>query len=75
MARHLWKIFKSFLTGDAEDIQNRLNLILSRMISVLDNRVRKAQKENFYHGLLLGLLRSETEWLILSNVESGVSQS
>ena len=52
-------------------IQNRLNLILSRMISVLDNRVRKAQKENFYHGLLLGLLRSETEWLILSNVESG----
>ena len=61
----------SFLTGDAEDIQNRLNLILSRMISVLDNRVRKAQKENFYHGLLLGLLRSETEWLILSNVESG----
>ena len=71
MARHLWKIFKSFLTGDAEDIQNRLNLILSRMISVLDKRVRKAQKENFYHGLLLGLLRSETEWLILSNVESG----
>lgn len=71
MARHLWKIFKSFLTGDAEDIQNRLNLILSRMISVLDNRVRKEQKENFYHGLLLGLLRSETEWLILSNVESG----
>lgn len=37
----------------------------------MDNRVRKAQKENFYHGLLLGLLRSETEWLILSNVESG----
>ena len=33
--------------------------------------MRKAQKENFYHGLLLGLLRSETEWLILSNVESG----
>ena len=61
----------SFLAGDAEAIQNRLNLILSRMISVLDNRVRKAQKENFYHGLLLGLLRSETEWLILSNVESG----
>ena len=61
----------SFLTGDVEAIQERLNLILSRMISVLDNRVRREQKENFYHGLLLGLLRSETEWLILSNVESG----
>ena len=28
-------------------------------------------KENFYHGLLLGLLRSESEWLIRSNRESG----
>lgn len=29
------------------------------------------KKENFYHGLLLGLLRSEVNWLILSNAESG----
>ena len=41
------------------------------MISVLDTKARDAQKENFYHGLLLGLLRSEPMWLILSNAESG----
>ena len=41
------------------------------MISVLDTKARTGSKESFYHGLLLGLLRSETEWLILSNAESG----
>ena len=41
------------------------------MISILDTKARDEQKENFYHGLLLGLLRSERDWLIRSNVESG----
>lgn len=40
-------------------------------ISILDNKARDEQKKNFYHGLLLGLLRSERDWLIRSNVESG----
>ena len=30
-----------------------------------------SRRKNFYHGLLLGLLRSEPDWLILSNAESG----
>lgn len=29
-------------------------------------------KENFYHGMLLGLLRAEGSWCIRSNAESGV---
>ena len=41
------------------------------MISILDTKARDDQKENFYHGLLLGLLRSDPSWLILSNAESG----
>lgn len=41
------------------------------MISVLDAKAPDDKKENFYHGLLLGLLRSEVNWLILSNAESG----
>lgn len=61
----------AFLEGKTEEIQKRLNIILSRMISVLDTKAQDAQKENFYHGLLLGLLRSEADWLIMSNVESG----
>ena len=65
------ELCRGFLTGDSEAVQQRLNVILSRMISVLDTKARTGSKEGFYHGLLLGLLRSETEWLILSNAESG----
>ena len=32
-------------------------------------------KENFYHGLLLGLLRSQGNWLIKSNAETGEGYS
>ena len=62
---------RAFLTGEPERIEKRLNIILNRMISVLDAKAPDDKKENFYHGLLLGLLRSEMNWLILSNAESG----
>lgn len=62
---------QAFLDGDAEKIGNQLNMIMSRMISILDTKARDEQKENFYHGLLLGLLRSEPSWLVMSNIESG----
>lgn len=62
---------QAFLDGNAEEIQKRLTVILGRMISVMDTKARDDQKENFYHGLLLGLLRSASKWLILSNAESG----
>ena len=62
---------QAFLDGNAEEIQKRLTVILGKMISILDTKAKDDQKENFYHGLLLGLLRSEPSWLILSNVESG----
>lgn len=62
---------RALASGAAAEVEKKLNLIMGRMISVLDTKARAAQKENFYHGLLLGLLRSEPEWLILSNAESG----
>ena len=63
---------KAILNADAEGLQKQLNVIMSRMISVLDTKAREEQKENFYHGLLLGLLRgSNPDWLIKSNRESG----
>lgn len=61
----------SFLNGNVEVIQKYLTYTLSNMISILDTKARDNQKENFYHGLLLGLLRSEPNWLIYSNAESG----
>ena len=63
---------KAILEADAEGLQKQLNVIMSRMISVLDTKAREEQKENFSHGLLLGLLRGSTqEWLIKSKRESG----
>ena len=62
---------QAFLDGDTDEIRNRLTLILSKMISILDTKAQDEQKENFYHHLLLGLLRSQPNWLILSNAESG----
>lgn len=63
---------KAILEADAEGLQKQLNVIMSRMISVLDTKAREEQKENFYHGLLLGFLRgSNPDWLIKSNRESG----
>ena len=62
---------RALLEGDAEKASNELNTIMSGMISVLDTKARDAQKENFYHGLLLGLLRSIADWKILSNAEAG----
>lgn len=63
---------KAILEADAEGLQKQLNVIMSRKISVLDTKAREEQKENFYHGLLLGLLRgSNPDWLIKSNRESG----
>lgn len=62
---------RALAEGNAELVETQLNLLMSQMISILDTKAPNAQKENFYHGLLLGLLRSEADWLILSNTESG----
>ena len=44
-------------------------------ISVRETAVRKNQKENFYHGMLLGLLRSQGNWVVKSNAETGEGYS
>ena len=63
---------KAILEKDEQQIQRQLNIVMGRMISVLDTKAPDNMKENFYHGLLLGLLRgSNPDWLIRSNRESG----
>lgn len=44
-------------------------------ISVRDTAVRKNMKENFYHGMLLGLLQNQDSWLVKSNAETGEGYS
>ena len=61
----------AFLRGDAKTIEEHLGAYLRKTISIRDTGVRKNQKENFYHGILLGLLRHREDWILSSNVESG----
>lgn len=67
----LQELLQAFENGDVGIIENRLNRILSNTISIFDTKARNEEKEIFYHGILLGLLRCETNWLIQSNIESG----
>ena len=63
---------KAILDKDEKQIARQLNIVMGRMISILDTKAPDDMKENFYHGLLLGLLRgSNPDWLIKSNRESG----
>lgn len=63
---------KAILDKDEEILARQLNIVMGRMISILDTKAPEDMKENFYHGLLLGLLRgSNPDWLIKSNRESG----
>ena len=61
----------AFPKGDAETIEALFNAYLARTISIRDTSVRKKKKENFYHGILLGLLGYREDWYIRSNAESG----
>ena len=65
----------AFPAGDTDTIQDMLNDYLWDSISVRDTAVRRNMKENFYHGMLLGLLRSQDSWLVKSNAETGEDYS
>lgn len=61
----------AFPAGDISTIQDMLHDYLWDSISVRDTAVRTSMKENFYHGMILGLLRGQGNWLIQSNAETG----
>ena len=61
----------AFPAQDAEKIEELLSDYLWNTISIRDTAVTNSRKENFYHGLLLGLLGYKENWLVKSNRESG----
>ncbi len=62
---------RAFIEGRADLVEKILREYLWDTISIRDYGVRNTQKENFYHGLLLGLLHYRENWLVRSNEESG----
>lgn len=61
----------SLQKGNAADVERLFTEYLSRTISIRDTFVRKKYKENFYHGILLGILGYKKGWYVKSNEESG----
>lgn len=57
--------------GDAEGVEKYFTEYLKRTISIRDTYIRKERKENFYHGILLGILGFKERWGVSSNRESG----
>lgn len=66
---------KAFEQGDTQAIESGFNSYLRKTISLRDNSVRKDSKENFYHGILLGLFAGMEGWAVRSNAESGEGYS
>ncbi len=68
-----WKKFCSAVKeGDGAAFQSLFNSFMDDSISIRDTFIRKEMKENFYHGMLLGLLKAERSWIVKSNAESGI---
>lgn len=65
------EFLQSLEVGDAETAEKALNHILGNTISILDTKARNEEKEIFYHGILLGLLRGQSSWMVRSNAEAG----
>lgn len=57
--------------GHTDEVERLFSEYMKKTISVRDTFARKELKENFYHGLLLGILGFKAGWSVMSNRESG----
>ncbi|MCD7957047.1 MAG: PD-(D/E)XK nuclease domain-containing protein, partial [Lachnospiraceae bacterium] len=57
--------------GDTADVERAFTKGMRKTISIRDTAVRKEFKENFYHGLILGIMFFKSDWGVTSNRESG----
>ncbi len=62
---------QALMEGKEKEVERLLTAYMGKTISIRDTFVRKSIKENFYHGILLGILSLKTGWEVSSNRESG----
>ncbi len=67
----LGRFCDALLDGEAENVEEIFGSYLKKTISIRDTFVKHTMKENFYHGILLGILGMKEEWGVFSNRESG----
>ena len=65
----------ALMEGKANEVETLFTAYMGKTISIRDTFVRKSIKENFYHGILLGILSFKTGWEVASNRESGTGLS
>lgn len=65
------KFCDALYEGRPEEVEQLFRKYMARTISVRDTFVKKPLKENFYHGILLGILSFKGGWMVRSNRESG----
>ena len=56
---------------DADGVEKLFTEYLKKTISIRDTSIRKVMKENFYHGVLIGILGVKSRWGVSSNREMG----
>ena len=86
MTDHILNLFKEQVAADGELLNNFCDALengqqemvealfseyLKKTISIRDTFVQKPTKENFYHGILLGILGFKAGWSVSSNRETG----
>ncbi|MCD7867570.1 MAG: ATP-binding protein [Clostridiales bacterium] len=57
--------------GDTAEVERIFTKSMGKTVSIRDTAVRREFKENFYHGLILGIILFKNDWGIASNRESG----
>ena len=65
------KFCQALVAGNSKEVETLLSAYMEKTISIRDTFVRKSIKENFYHGILLGILSYKGSWNVSSNRESG----
>lgn len=71
----LGRFCKALKNGEEKKVEDIFESYLKKTISIRDTFVRKEMKENFYHGILLGILGIKEEWGVFSNQETGEGYS
>ena len=74
-AEKLASFCRAFAENNTQAIEEGFTSYLKKTISLRDTNVRKGMKENFYHGILLGLFMGFGKWPVVSNAESGEGYS
>lgn len=74
-SQKLERFCRAFEENDTATIEKEFTSYLRKTISIRDTNVKKEMKENFYHGILLGLFAGMSDWKVKSNAESGEGYS